>query len=374
MASGDKIYIADKPTLDTVKTNTDTIKSDTATTKSDAADIKSKVGATNDTGGSATAGGIFAKLNAVIKHLLDNWTATRAAKLDKIDSISTQTTNLVNNPVGGQGTRMAKFTSNGTFTVPAGVTAIKVLACAAGGDGYLYYGGRGGQCFEGVLPVTAGQNIAITVGAGNTIIGNLLTLIAGLGAPAGEATQWASPGRDGGGNFGGKGGGAGLGGGGGGGGGGGATSYHQGGNGGAGLYGGGGGGGGGGANSSTSPVPATHAGAATGVHGGDGGAGGVGYTNGSNGASTAFASGGTGATYSSGGNFGYGGGGGGGAGIGAGGNGLAGNASNQLNGAGGGGGGGYGAGGGGGGYPYENTMYTPASPGKGGAGLVVIEW
>lgn len=72
MAIGDKIYIADKQTLDTVNTNT--------------ADTRAKVGATGDTGGSATAGSIFAKINAIISHLLTNWTAARAAKVDNMDA------------------------------------------------------------------------------------------------------------------------------------------------------------------------------------------------------------------------------------------------------------------------------------------------
>lgn len=64
MATGDKIYLADKETLDAMNT---------------------KVGATNDTGGSATAGSIFAKLNAIISSIAShvaNWTAARAANLD----------------------------------------------------------------------------------------------------------------------------------------------------------------------------------------------------------------------------------------------------------------------------------------------------
>lgn len=64
MAEGDKIYLADKATLDAVNT---------------------KVGATTDTGGTATAGSIFAKLNAIISSIAShvaNWTAARAANLD----------------------------------------------------------------------------------------------------------------------------------------------------------------------------------------------------------------------------------------------------------------------------------------------------
>ena len=66
MAIGDKIYIADKQTLD---------------------DIKGKIGATTDTGGTTTAGGIFAKLNAILQQFSSNWTAVRAGKLDKLDTM-----------------------------------------------------------------------------------------------------------------------------------------------------------------------------------------------------------------------------------------------------------------------------------------------
>ena len=64
MAVGDKVYLADKQTLD---------------------EVNSKVGATNNTGGSATAGTLFGKLNAIISSIathVANWTAARAANLD----------------------------------------------------------------------------------------------------------------------------------------------------------------------------------------------------------------------------------------------------------------------------------------------------
>ena len=67
MATGDKIYIADKQTLD---------------------DVHSKIGATNNTGGTASAGTIFGKLNAIISSIASfvaNWTTARAAKVDNLD-------------------------------------------------------------------------------------------------------------------------------------------------------------------------------------------------------------------------------------------------------------------------------------------------
>lgn len=75
MASGDKVYIADKPTLDSVNT---------------------KLGETNNNGGSASAGSIFAKLNAIISSIathVASWTAARAAKMDNLDvKVSTMET------------------------------------------------------------------------------------------------------------------------------------------------------------------------------------------------------------------------------------------------------------------------------------------
>jgi phage-related tail fiber protein len=60
--------VADKTTLDAVSTNV--------------TDIKDKVGSTADTGGTTTAGSIFAKLNAILHQFLSYWTPARAQKLD----------------------------------------------------------------------------------------------------------------------------------------------------------------------------------------------------------------------------------------------------------------------------------------------------
>lgn len=68
MATGDKIFLADKQTLD---------------------DVNSKVGAPNNTGGTASAGTVFGKLNAIISNFATHvaaWTAARAAKVDNLDT------------------------------------------------------------------------------------------------------------------------------------------------------------------------------------------------------------------------------------------------------------------------------------------------
>ena len=68
MATGDKVYIADKQTLD---------------------DVNSKVGQTGNAGGTASAGTIFGKLNAIISNIAAHmaaWTTARAAKVDNLDT------------------------------------------------------------------------------------------------------------------------------------------------------------------------------------------------------------------------------------------------------------------------------------------------
>lgn len=68
MAAGDKIYIADKETLDA---------------------INNRIGSTTDTGGTASAGSIFGKLNAIISSIASHvaaWTAARATKVDNLDT------------------------------------------------------------------------------------------------------------------------------------------------------------------------------------------------------------------------------------------------------------------------------------------------
>lgn len=180
MASGDRLRIADKETLDL---------------------IDEKIGATSDTGGTVAAGTVNAKLNAVL-----DTTGQQKSKLDTVLTIL------------GSGT--AEFTRPGTYEVkiPAGITKIKVTAAAGGGAGcsfFIYKGGRynfgsagsGGCCIvdqeftlgEHSSPVT----IPITVGNGGaamksssangtylkgnnggaTIIGDLITL---AGGKAGE--------------------------------------------------------------------------------------------------------------------------------------------------------------------------------------------
>lgn len=120
------------------------------------------------------------------------------------------------NPAGGVTTRgVQTFTSNGNFTVPAGVSTIYVSGCAAGGGGGAGGssagstnlvgggGGAGGSAGQSIIrqaySVTPGQVIPITIGGGgtagaaaasgnntggtggaggNTVVGSLVTLTA----------------------------------------------------------------------------------------------------------------------------------------------------------------------------------------------------
>ena len=76
------------------------------------------------------------------------------------------------------------FTESGTFTVPARVTSIRVSACAAGVGQYA------GAGIENVIYyVTPGQKIELTIGTGNTKIGDFETLIAGTLASSKPSTN-----------------------------------------------------------------------------------------------------------------------------------------------------------------------------------------
>ncbi len=64
------------------------------------------------------------------------------------------------------------FTSNGTFTVPSGVTELLVTLTGGGGGGggaqgtYAGGGGGAGGVLQTVLPVTPGETLAVQIGQG----------------------------------------------------------------------------------------------------------------------------------------------------------------------------------------------------------------
>lgn len=101
-----------------------------------------------------------------------------------------------------------RFTSNGTFIVPAGVTKIWITACGGGGSGSVgnVVQGCGGGGAAAILrepySVTSGQSLSITIGSGGaaksnyssdgstggaTVIGSLVTLAGGKGATKGPS-------------------------------------------------------------------------------------------------------------------------------------------------------------------------------------------
>lgn len=109
-----------------------------------------------------------------------------------------QVTSVTSSSVSAGGPQgMQVFTSSGTFTVPSGVTKLK-LTCVGGGGGGggysqrgSYFGsggsGGGGGASEGVLTVTSGQTISVTIGAGGGAGGSL-----GSGGTAGSGASGGS--------------------------------------------------------------------------------------------------------------------------------------------------------------------------------------
>ena len=112
------------------------------------------------------------------------------------------------NPAQGVTTHgQTKFTSNGSFTVPVGITTVYVTAAGGGGGGgggyatgYCGEGGGGANCvYKAAFTVTPLQVISITIGTGgaggavgvagtvggNTVVGSLGTLSGGGGGAPG---------------------------------------------------------------------------------------------------------------------------------------------------------------------------------------------
>lgn len=107
-------------------------------------DVNTKIGSTADTGGSATAGSVMGKLNALISSLLSHvstWTAARAANLDA--SISSRESeanaaaryNSLIAAVSGGGKRLSA--KKVVTSIPAGTT-VTVINVNGGG---VFYGG-----------------------------------------------------------------------------------------------------------------------------------------------------------------------------------------------------------------------------------------
>ena len=140
-----------------------------------------------------------------------------ALHANKADSVNYS--NIIGNPALTPRTSSQFFTSNGTLTVPAGITTVWVTACGGGGggggggSGGQFNGGNGGAGGSGMcvisypITVVSGTNYSVTVGAGgangsggaegngvngnnggNSLFGNILVGTgggAGTGGPGG---------------------------------------------------------------------------------------------------------------------------------------------------------------------------------------------
>lgn len=163
-----KNYIADKETLDEVNSKIGTA-SDGEAEETVLGRLKRTilaVGNANDVGADETKGSMFGKVNSVISLLRDGSIGLFALKQSMTDIPS-----VVIGAMSGLKGKYA-YISDGTFTVPEGVTSIDVYACAAGG---VIYAGE--YVIGKRIKVTPGEKIAITCGVDkNTVIGKYITL------------------------------------------------------------------------------------------------------------------------------------------------------------------------------------------------------
>lgn len=73
----------------------------------------------------------------------------------------------VSAPYAGPGGQV--FTSNGTFTIPSGITKVKVYVTGGGGaGGFTGGGGAGGTAIKYLTGLTPGNTLAVTVGGAGT--------------------------------------------------------------------------------------------------------------------------------------------------------------------------------------------------------------
>jgi len=108
---------------------------------------------------------------------VDNSTLQVVSSVISVKTITNS--QIVDNSIStGKLTRnITTFLTNGTYTAPAGVNYVRIVACGGGGGGAgggnVVYGnsrgsggGGGAQIFEGVLQVTPGNSYSVTIGAG----------------------------------------------------------------------------------------------------------------------------------------------------------------------------------------------------------------
>lgn len=86
------------------------------------------------------------------------------------------------------------FTSSGTFTVPGGVTSVRVLCVGGGGGGASGHQGGGGSGYvsANTVSVTPGQTITVTVGQGGTGAQQVVSTNTIIGITPGGASSFGS--------------------------------------------------------------------------------------------------------------------------------------------------------------------------------------
>lgn len=94
------------------------------------------------------------------------------------------------------------FTSSGTFTVPSGITTVKVTVCGGGGGGAQNSssagsGGGGGVAIKYVTGLTPGGTVTVTVGSGSTGTGGTSSFGAYCSATGGGGGTSGAPGAGG---------------------------------------------------------------------------------------------------------------------------------------------------------------------------------
>ena len=131
-------------------------------------DVSTRIGAPADTGGTATAGSVMGKLNALISSLLSHvstWTAARAANLDTSISSRESEANAASRynsliaAVSGGGKRLTA--KKVVTSVPAGTTATVVNVTGGG----VFYGGY-------VSTGQANETVTITIDGVPHVVGN----------------------------------------------------------------------------------------------------------------------------------------------------------------------------------------------------------
>lgn len=120
------------------------------------------------------------------------------SEVAQVQSLTTATKAVPAGYMGEFGSGLWRvFSENGTFTVPAGVSKIRVRVVGAGGgrgNGGVGGGGGGGGYAHGVFTVTPGQSFPVTVGiGGNQVDGGASSFGALISATGGKKGNHLPP-------------------------------------------------------------------------------------------------------------------------------------------------------------------------------------